>query len=539
MENHNKINNKIIFLVKEFAKIWKKIENNDNFALLRYGDGERAIMTGKKVTAQEGWQSPSEIGELGKALLNTLNIENENFIYGISCPCCDREAYYWYSTRIKSKNKTFANIFVNKNYPEFIKNFEKLKRDAIFIGNYRAKGKKIGNLNILKYYEISDNCFEFWENDAQKLVQNIENDFGNKNNLLYVFSAGPLSEPLITELWKNNPNNCYIDFGSCLDKYIHEKTTRPYENPNSKYGRRNCEMDNPETTNFDVSVVLTLYKRPENLKLQLDAIKNQTLKPKEILLYQDGTGDTIKIPEEIKNEFDLIEISPENKGVWERFRIALKNAKSEYVCLFDDDTIPGESWLENCHSNFLKQEGIYGTIGILCKKPENYPHNDYIRLGWAGELRETKEVDFVGHSWFLKKEWLECMFDRTEKYQRYKIAGEDMTLSATVKQKLGIKTFVPPHPTRHHNLWGSKKELAIKLGTNKVSISMQSPNVNSMNDIINDLIKDDYSFLSRTNPQYVEKMFKGFRLSNLFSKYIPNKKFRHFVRGKLREFYYS
>ena len=111
----NKNTNKTIFLDSEFERIWKKIENNENFALLRYGDGERAIMTGKAVTAQEGWISPNHVGELGKALLNTLDIENDNFIYGISCPCCDRSAYYWYSTRIKSKNKTFANLLVNAN----------------------------------------------------------------------------------------------------------------------------------------------------------------------------------------------------------------------------------------------------------------------------------------------------------------------------------------------------------------------------------------------------------------------------------------
>ena len=136
-------------LDKEFDRIWEKITNKENFALLRYGDGERAIMTGRSVKAQEGWVSPDYISKLGSALLNTLNIENENFIYGISCPCCDRASYYWYSSRIKSKNITFANIFVNNNYPRFLKNFETLKRDAVVISNYRGKNSKIGNLNIL------------------------------------------------------------------------------------------------------------------------------------------------------------------------------------------------------------------------------------------------------------------------------------------------------------------------------------------------------------------------------------------------------
>ena len=287
----------------------------------------------------------------------------------------------------------------------------------------------------------------------------------------------------------------------------------------------------------DISVILTLYKRPENLKIQLEAIKNQSLKPCEILLYQDGTGDTIKIPDEIKNEFNLIEISPENKGVWERFRFAMNNAKSDYVCIFDDDTIPGKDWLQNCYSNMINQEGVYGTIGILCKKPENYPKSDFIRLGWATEIKNRKEVDFVGHSWFLKREWISCMFEDTEKYQTYRNAGEDMCLSTTLRNRRGIKTFVPPHPTRHHDIWGSLPEYAVLLGNNKVAISHESDNKDVRQNFINELIEDGYTFLANTNTKYVNSIFKRIKFARLLSKYIPNKKFRHFLRGKLNELF--
>ncbi len=55
-----------IFLDKEFERIWQKIDNNENFTLLRYSDGERAIMQGREVIAQEGWKSPKYISTLGK-----------------------------------------------------------------------------------------------------------------------------------------------------------------------------------------------------------------------------------------------------------------------------------------------------------------------------------------------------------------------------------------------------------------------------------------------------------------------------------------
>ncbi len=523
-------------LDKEFDRIWEKITNKENFALLRYGDGERAIMTGRSVKAQEGWVSPDYISKLGSALLNTLNIENENFIYGISCPCCDRASYYWYSSRIKSKNITFANIFVNNNYPRFLKNFETLKRDAVVISNYRGKNSKIGNLNILKYYSISDDCFNFWDNQSAKLLEEIKKDFQHKNNLLYVISAGPMSEPLIYELYKNNPNNCYIDFGSAIDKYIHKTITRPYENPHSKYAKRNCIMPEPKTTDFDVSVVLTLFKRPENLELQLKAINEQTLKPSEILLFQDvpDSEPAAVLAPNLNKQFDNIKITNSNIGVWGRFQFAMQ-AKSKYVCIFDDDTIPGSRWLENCHACMLEKEGIYGTIGILMKNPSDYPYKNYIRIGWSAPNKKPKKVDFAGHSWFLKKNWLHHMFEGTEKLQAYKYVAEDMSLSAQLKMLCNIDTFVAPHPLKNPKLWGSLKEYAAILGTNKAAVSMNKRNISLMNKAMKDLLSCGYKPLIFSEEKYVREMYLKNNIAENLTKYIPIKAIRHKIRMRLKE----
>ena len=36
-----------------------------------------------------------------------------------------------------------------------------------------------------------------------------------------------------------------------------------------------------------ISVILTVYARPQNLDLQLEAINNQSIKPKEIIIVLD------------------------------------------------------------------------------------------------------------------------------------------------------------------------------------------------------------------------------------------------------------
>ncbi|MDR1976749.1 MAG: glycosyltransferase family 2 protein [Campylobacteraceae bacterium] len=516
-----------IYLDKEFDKFWHKIESGENFVLMRNGDGERAIMTGKKVVAQEGWESPHNISKLGEDILKTLQISNDRVFIGISCPCCDAAAYYWYTTRAANcKNITFANMWVNANYPKFKKKFPTLTRDAVLIANHAAKGHKIGNLNILKHYEVSDDCISFWDNEAYNMVDNIKKEFGDKKNILYVVSAGPMSSPIITELFKYNPHNCYIDFGSSIDIYFKPNFTRPYMESGTKYAERNCWIHNHENQNFDVSVILNLYKRPENLEIQLNAIKKQTLKPKEILLYQDGTGDTVKIPEHLQKEFDFIEINPQNIGVWGRFKFAMENAKSKYVSVFDDDTIPGERWLENCHTEMLKKEGLYGTIGILLKNPYEYPHGNnknYYRVGWDGELNYTAEVDFVGHSWFFRKDWIEHLFEAPEEIQKYKLVGEDMSFSYQLL-KHDIKTYVPPHPSYDTSLHGSLKEYAYRLGTTKSGISVHPSNTNSMREAISILLDKEWNILLDRNPNHISNTIK--RLSKKeYIKYLLRRVF--------------
>ncbi|MDD4394133.1 MAG: glycosyltransferase family A protein [Desulfobacterales bacterium] len=492
-----------IYLDDEFKKIWTLIEAGENIAFLRHGDGERAIMEGRSIKAQEGWESPGYVSQLGSACLDALNLRDPRVWYGISCPCCDPAAYYWYISRIAHRNITFANLWVNSNYCTFIKAFENLEREAIVIANHRAQNKPIGKLNVLKYYPVGDDCISFWENDAPKLLQRIKSEYGMRDNLLYVVSAGPMSGPIIAELFKNNPNNCYIDFGSSIDTYIHNKITRPYMNKNSRYAKRQCWMYDPKTTNFDVTVVCNLYKRPDNLLKQLEAINNQTLKPKEILLYQDGISDNYKIDllPSLKDKFDNVKIATENTGVWKRFEYAKSSASSPLICIFDDDTIPGKRWLENCYCCMQKQEGVYGTIGIVMRYPVKYPFGGFLRVGWGGPNSKTIEVDFVGHSWFVKKEYLDYMFDGTEMYQSFKYAGEDMCISAQC-QKRGIKTFVPPHPYINHDLWGSLPEYAKVLGNSIQALYLDNKNFISMNNCMALYLSNGWQAIVNTNKRY-------------------------------------
>jgi hypothetical protein len=138
------------------------------------------------------------------------------------------------------------------------------------------------------------------------------------------------------------------------------------------------------------------------------------------------------------------------------------NARNPYVCVFDDDTIPGERWLENCMETMKTNEGLLGTVGLIYPNPkpphESSYYEPYFRLGWpdGGNNSEPMQVDLVGHSWFFKKEWLSHMV-RELPDPKYNTCGEDMHFSYMLQKYAGIPTFVPPHPHNDKSLWGSIK----------------------------------------------------------------------------------
>ncbi len=263
-----------------------------------------------------------------------------------------------------------------------------------------------------------------------------------------------------------------------------------------------------KTYEKEITVILTAFKRVDVLSRQLEAIRTQTIKPKEIWLFQDRIPKDyhIVIDQALLKRFDHICIAEENIGVWGRFRFA-REAKTEYVCIFDDDTIPGRQWLENCYEQMQKQEGIYGTIGVIFTDPSHYTKDGHFRIGWHRPNAETMEVDLVGHSWFLKTQWLEFMLELAPKYsEKYKYAAEDMCLSYGCLLK-GIHTYVPPHPVGNRNLWGSQPESALSLGATSVALSVGSNNV-VMNDAATKLVEDGWEILLKRDPQYVRNGWK-------------------------------
>ncbi len=237
-----------------------------------------------------------------------------------------------------------------------------------------------------------------------------------------------------------------------------------------------------------ITVILNGYKRAKHLDLQLKSIENQSLKPKEVMLWQNY-GDSFDVELTSKT---IHASCNKNLGVWARFAFAL-NAKTDYICVFDDDTIPGFRWLENCYNTIQKYDGLLGTVGLIFNDPNNYINNT--RFGWPNPNNEALEVDIVGHSWFFKRDDLSTFWREMPSLNQDILVGEDIHFSYTLQKYMNKKTYVPPHPKDNIDMWGSIPETAWSIGTEKVGISMNSDNIAKMNETFINYQKKGFKIL--------------------------------------------
>jgi hypothetical protein len=245
-----------------------------------------------------------------------------------------------------------------------------------------------------------------------------------------------------------------------------------------------------------VSIILNGYKRPHTLRRQLKALKNQSISPSEVLVWRNDSNSRFIDLKFLLGPRRGIEMarSSQNLGVWARFAFALMS-KSEFVCVIDDDTIPGSKWLENCLSSYMAQPGLYGTIGVRFDSSAGYDGKQK-RVGWDNPNDKIERVDIVGHSWFFPKEYLQ-FFWREFPHTIPLSAGEDIHFSYTLQKFAGIGTFVPPHPVNFPELWGSRPALATKLGGDSNATANHA--IPMMNEYLGKCVKNGFLLMANEN----------------------------------------
>jgi hypothetical protein len=197
----------------------------------------------------------------------------------------------------------------------------------------------------------------------------------------------------------------------------------------------------------DITVIVNSYRRPYNLPKQIEAIRNQTIEPNQVWLWVNAHEDN-KGWDYSPLAVDRVFNNDHNWKFYGRFAAALL-ADTEYVAIFDDDTIPGNKWFENCLNTMETHEGILGSAGVILNGDKYVQHT---RCGWPTHNSDITQVDLVGHAWFFKRDWLQYLW--REKPTTWD-NGEDIQFSYLAQKYGGIQTYCPAHPTNNTQMHGS------------------------------------------------------------------------------------
>jgi len=238
----------------EFNKFCGMVRKGENFAFTRFSDGELFIMQNKKVVLAENHYITGDITGPNiytkeeqkefiperdevyrKKLLRCFKHIQENYFKGI-CTATDghvgQENFEWQLELLNGDEAglTFANVLINANYRKFIEEMVPLfvDREIIYVVNHLADISRLP-FKVKKAFKIGSNCMinDFHvSNDVKEYIAS-----KGATDHIVLCSAASLSNYIIHDCFKENPNNTFLDIGSCLNPLLNLegwKHTRGY-----------------------------------------------------------------------------------------------------------------------------------------------------------------------------------------------------------------------------------------------------------------------------------------------------------------------
>lgn len=180
----------------------------------------------------------------------------------------------------------------------------------------------------------------------------------------------------------------------------------------------------------DVTTIFTVWKR-DSLHEQLERIQSQTVKSDLVVWQNDSHIDINDLRDQFK--FSHVHSVNHNWKFYGRFSIPVL-LSTKYTVILDDDTLPNPEWLEKCISLCEERNCIVGGNGRILN-PENIRSQVPV-----DEPTCDHEVDFVGHAWFFKTDWIRHLWSvPVYSYDN----AEDISFCAACAIHGGIRSFVP------------------------------------------------------------------------------------------------
>ena len=225
----------------EFDSLLGRLKSGENFAFVRFSDGEMFIMQNKQVTLAENHFVTGDRKGMGRypaeeqkeflpkehqfyreKLIESLKFQKQNYFKGICCrQDVGEEDFQWQKELAggSEDHLTFANLLINNNYKRFVEELVPILRDkeVLYVANEAADTDRLP-FEVKEVFSIGSNCMIDDYHVVQEVKEYIEE---NKiENHVILCSAASLSNYIIHECYKDNSNNTFLDIGSCLNPYL-------------------------------------------------------------------------------------------------------------------------------------------------------------------------------------------------------------------------------------------------------------------------------------------------------------------------------
>lgn len=222
------------FIVELYSMI-NLLKVKENFAFVRFGDGEATIIFNKsydntnKFNGEWAYDNTNQQHKLiRERLINSLTYASPNYFIGLPAHM-DNNSFMKLKgmTSQDEKYLTFASLFIDGNYFLFKNEMYPLFKTFNIITVFHKKAK-FDNINfkIDRNFAVGVNA---WINDIN-VIDDIKKYIieNNVKNTLFLVAAGPLSNILIHELYIFEKDNIYLDIGSVLDDIVGLGQTRHF-----------------------------------------------------------------------------------------------------------------------------------------------------------------------------------------------------------------------------------------------------------------------------------------------------------------------
>lgn len=131
------------------------------------------------------------------------------------------------------------------------------------------------------------------------------------------------------------------------------------------------------TNNIKYSVLMSLYKKenPEHLEVAIESMLNQTIKPDEIVLVEDGplTNELYEVLDKYKDYLHIVK-NEKNLGLGLALNVGLKECKNELIARMDTDDI-AKSYRCEKQITYLKEHKECSIVGGQIEEFIDNPNN--------------------------------------------------------------------------------------------------------------------------------------------------------------------